>query len=411
MSDIFKQYIDGGDEQTLNDAKAYTNEQLEGFEGGGSGNADEALRLAKEYTDEAIAPIMEEITRLSELSDQPLLKVVEVDGETEVSLSHNTTYELFGSGNVILSGQLGVVGSLVSDGSSITVHGEGVPESVVAHHLTNGWRVLPVGGAYTPPETPEKPQVSVTSQTLSSVTVTWTLASGASYVVRLDGGSEQNVGAVSSYTFSGLGSSQAGIIEVASVVGSLKSEWSIVEYQTLTPGADALRFSVTDPSTIIESGNATTGWIYTFNGAAWGSGAHSGTKKLSATTDGYVQVTITDPNGTGQGLRLVQTPNAQNNNGVDGTGYGATISAGKYVPASDPPMPPTNIEAQAGDILRVSRTGFTLWSRVSRDGGATWIDIGSRTSTIDGVEANSILYASLIGTQAVLSNTRGAGFA
>lgn len=57
MSDIFKQYIDGGDEKTLSDAKTYTDEQLQAFEGGGSGNADEALRLAKEYTDENISNI------------------------------------------------------------------------------------------------------------------------------------------------------------------------------------------------------------------------------------------------------------------------------------------------------------------------------------------------------------------
>lgn len=350
------------------------------------------------------------------VDEQPIYEAIEVDGDFTLEVAQNVMYEFTGAGNVTLEGSPGMQAALVQSGT-VTVNGEAVSPVTVAIRKGSGWELLSAGGA--PPTPPEAPTLTVSNVTTSSVTVTWAAVGGAAgYRSRINSGAVNDLGNVLTWTASGLPASSSGVIEVAAVGAAGQSSWVGVPYTTSAPTPQPMRMTITNPASTTETGNATTGWNYAFAATPYGQGLHSGTKRIPADADGFIEFTIDSVTAaTNNGLSAALHTSAATNIvlSTEGMGVHAPIisSTGKYTPWGNPPQGASSTVAENNDRVRLARTSRTTLSfQVSKNGGVTYTTIYSKLSTLSGAETSPALYAIFNGNgfTAAISNVRSVGF-
>lgn len=152
--------------------------------------------------------------------------------------------------------------------------------------------------------------------------------------------------------------------------------------QAVTNGLSVQYPRLTSLNNATESGNGTTGWIYTSTGA---NGApfwqHGGRSTLTLAGDGYIAAVVGGFAAAGEPPMVgFQVGSAL---GI----YTATLctiygSGGVYdrYPTTNSTLVNGAIATAPTDILKVTRSGTTATGAVSKDGGATWNTIATWTS-------------------------------
>ena len=286
-----------------------------------------------------------------------------------------------------------------SGASPITVQGTRIAAGshAVWAWVSGAWVLLASGtSAPATPATPGAPTVTIDSVTATSVAVNYstTDAGVTGWRYRLNGGAWSALDGTSPDTITGLNPSTTYAIDVQYTVdGTAWSPMASAVTTTAQSAASYLRLSTHNTTNypLNETGDATTGYTY---GLLWGAyqgfAAWTSTKTCPASGDFTVDVTIgevrtalvrasdsvkdtiafrmgsfTVTNITYASLKPGRPETTGTDwyyMGMDGT----SVSNTDTVPA---------IPHAPGDILRIGRTGTELWTKISKDGGATWIDL------------------------------------
>lgn len=281
----------------------------------------------------------------------------------------------------------------------------------VALRLPSGWDIVTVRGSV------PDPVVNLTGTTQTTASVTWSAVPGAtSYLARVTAsGSGVDIGNVTSWTAEGLPLGQTGTIGIRAVGPDGMSAWITVPFTTSTPAASVLRMAISHPDSTSETGNATAGYNYVFNSTPYGEGLTSNFWRIPANANGFAQGVVTASTAGGFGFHFSDSGQSPHGGAIPSTvGISVPVIGGgnTYTAAADPPQPASELVAAVGDIIRIGRTGTTLWVRVSKNGGSTFTEIYSRLSTVNGSEAMPVLFLRVGGLNfsGTLSNVRGVGW-
>lgn len=355
-------------------------------------------------------------TRLTTVENKPTTEYVETSytGTTSIPVKDNGTYVLRSTSTQTVSFTGAANGSSIAIVADFPFRVSGTTYSAGLHvglRLPTGWDILTIRGSV------PNPVVSLTGTTQSTASVTWAAVPGAtSYLARVNGsGSGTDIGNVTSWTAEGLPLGQTGNIGIRAVGPDGMSAWVTVPFTTSTPAASVLRMAISHPDSTSETGNATAGYNYVFNSTPYGEGLTSNFWRLPANGNGFVQGVVTASTAGGFGLHFSDGGQSPHGGAIPSTvGISVPVINGSntYTPAADPPQPPSTLVAEVGDIIRIGRTGTTLWVRVSKNGGTSFTEIYSRLSTVNGVEAMPVLFARVGGLNfsGTLSNVRGVGW-
>ena len=286
-----------------------------------------------------------------------------------------------------------------SGASPITVQGTRIAAGshAVWAWVSGAWVLLASGtSAPATPATPGAPTVTIDSVTATSVAVNYstTDAGVTGWRYRLNGGAWSALDGTSPDTITGLNPSTTYAIDVQYTVDG--TAWSPMASTITTTAQSAvsyMRLSTVNATNypLKETGDATTGYTY---GLLWGAyqgfPAWTSTKTCPASGDFTVDVTIGEVRAA-----LVRASDSAKDSIIFRMGTFTVTYIMFGTPRAGRPEPTgadwyytgmdnmnvanTNtlpaIQHAPGDILRVGRTGTELWTKVSKDGGATWIDL------------------------------------
>lgn len=366
----------------------------------------EILRLAKEHADNL------EVKPTSEFKEHTYTE------DTSLAVKDDGTYLLHATSTQTVTFTGAANGSSIAIVSDFPFRVAGTTYSAGLHVgllLPSGWDIITVREssiAIIP-----DPVITLTGITQTTASVAWTAVLGAtSYLARVNGaGSGVDIGNVITWTAEGLPAGQTGTIGIRAVGLGGMSDWVTASYTTSTMMANVLRMTRSHTDSTTETGNATAGYNYIFNGTPYGEGLTSNYWRIPAGTDGFAQSVVTASTTGGLGFHFADAGQSPHGGPIPSTvGISVPVigGGGTYTAAADPPQPASELVAEVGDIIRIGRTGTTLWVRVSKNGGSTFTEIYSRLSTVNGSEAMPNLFLRVSGANfsGTLSNVRGVGW-
>jgi hypothetical protein len=156
-----------------------------------------------------------------------------------------------------------------------------------------------------------------------------------------------------------------------------------------------IRFDTTVGAHVVESGNGTTGWIYTGSVDAFIANGPENyaytSKSLGSTVNGYLLGTLTGSPNTGADTAsslFGLTATRALFEGAVGYCIGEGHSLYKVILEDGviaTPNGATGVVPTAGDLLRITRTGSTIVAEVSQNSGGTWTTIHTWTGASTGV--------------------------
>lgn len=287
---------------------------------------------------------------------------------TSVALSWGAT-DACGNG---LSGY-----SLLRDGSALSSFGTGIAsytDSVPAGS-THTYQLLAKdtgnnaattsATVTTMPSAPGIPQAS--SVTASSLTVTWTAASGTvtSYAYNVNGGAWTNVGAALSANLTGLTAGSAYTVQVQAINSAGAGPSSSNSLATLPATLGTLTVSGVATTTATVSWAADSGTVtryeYSLNGGSWVSVGSSLSVSLSGLSTG--------------------SSNSVQVHAVDSAGAGAASSTSFWTLPGTPGTPSiSSITGTSATASWTAAAGTVTSYAYSLNGGSTWTSVGTALS-------------------------------